>query len=97
MHADWLRILELSALASSAAILLVLLLRKPMRTHFGAHTAYALWLLVPLAAAVALLPAPVASMAMQIMPLSAVPALIPVAPAVPVVNAFDPLPWLGVT
>jgi TonB family protein len=96
MLADWLRILELSALASSAAILLVLLLRKPMRTHFGAHTAYALWLLVPLAAAVALLPAPVASMAMQIMPLSAVPALIPVAPAVPVVNAFDPLPWLGV-
>ncbi|MBO9547429.1 M56 family metallopeptidase, partial [Caulobacter sp.] len=44
-------------LALAAAILLVLLLRRPVRARFGALAAYALWLVAPLCAAVGLLPA----------------------------------------
>lgn len=43
-------------LAAAGAILAVLVLRKPARTLFGAPLAYALWLLVPLAAFASLLP-----------------------------------------
>ena len=43
-------------LAASVAVLAVLALRKPARMMFGAPLAYALWLLVPLVAAAALLP-----------------------------------------
>jgi hypothetical protein len=46
----------LANLAAGAAILLVLALRKPVRSAFGACLAYALWLLVPLAALGSLLP-----------------------------------------
>jgi bla regulator protein BlaR1 len=59
MIADFLRALAFSALVATAAILLVLLLRKSVRARFGANVAYALWALVPLATATALLPAPV--------------------------------------
>ncbi len=51
--------LLLATIASSAAIALVLILRKPLRHRLGATAAYAVWLLVPLAAASALLPTPV--------------------------------------
>jgi beta-lactamase regulating signal transducer with metallopeptidase domain len=44
-------------LAGGAAILAVLALRAPVRRAFGAHLAYALWLMVPAAAAGALTPA----------------------------------------
>jgi beta-lactamase regulating signal transducer with metallopeptidase domain len=44
-------------LAAGAAILLVMLLRAPVRRLFGATAAYALWLVVPLAALASLLPA----------------------------------------
>lgn len=44
-------------LAASAAILLVLALRAPMRRIFGARIAYTLWLIVPVAAFAVLLPA----------------------------------------
>jgi bla regulator protein blaR1 len=47
-----------AAAASSAAILLAGLLRKPLRVAVGARTAYWLWLLVPGSAVAALLPAP---------------------------------------
>jgi bla regulator protein BlaR1 len=47
-----------AAAASSAAILLVGLLRKPLRAAVGARAAYWLWLLVPASAVAALLPAP---------------------------------------
>lgn len=43
-------------LAAAAAILAVLILRKPARALFGAPLAYALWLLTPLAALASLLP-----------------------------------------
>ena len=48
-------------LASSAACLLVLLLRLPVRRAFGARVAYALWWLLPAAMLAVLLPAPVAA------------------------------------
>jgi beta-lactamase regulating signal transducer with metallopeptidase domain len=53
------------AASSSAAILLVGLLRKPFRVAVGARAAYWLWLLVPASAFAALLPAP--SHALQMM------------------------------
>lgn len=49
--------LELS-LATSAACLVVLLIRQPVRRLFGARVAYALWWLLPVAMLAVLLPAP---------------------------------------
>lgn len=46
-----------TTLAGSAAIVLVLLLRRPLRRGFGAGAAYALWALVPAAMLAVLLPA----------------------------------------
>ncbi|MGN7726188.1 TonB family protein [Luteimonas sp. 22616] len=55
--ADLFRWLLESTCASSAAIVLVLLLRRPLRAAFGANAAYLLWLLLPLAVLAASLPA----------------------------------------
>lgn len=44
-------------LAIGAAILLVLVLRRPVRAFLGARSAYGLWLIVPLATLAVLLPA----------------------------------------
>jgi len=52
------QVLVKTTLASSAALILVALLRKPTRIAVGARAAYCLWLLVPAMAASALLPAP---------------------------------------
>ncbi|SFK40483.1 TonB family protein [Lysobacter sp. cf310] len=51
-----------TALASSFAIAVVLLLRRPLRRGFGAAAAYALWALVPAAVVAVLLPAAPARM-----------------------------------
>ena len=61
MTADLLTLLWHATLASSIAMVLVLILRKPMRNRFGAHVAYSLWMLVPVAIGVALVPAPIAT------------------------------------
>src|SRR5690606_33250066 len=58
-HAEMLRWLLESTCASSAAIVLVLLLRRPLRKVFGANAAYLLWALPPLAVLAASLPAPI--------------------------------------
>src|SRR5690606_30406002 len=58
-HAEWFRWLLESTCASSAAIVLVLLLRRPLRAASGANAAYLLWALPPLAVLAASLPAPV--------------------------------------
>lgn len=58
MSADVLQALTDTTLASSAALLLVGLLRQPMRVAAGARAAYGLWLLVPAMTAAVLLPAP---------------------------------------
>lgn len=57
--ADVLQALGETTLATSAAIVLVLLLRGPLRRLGGQRVAYALWAMVPAAAAAVLLPAPV--------------------------------------
>lgn len=56
-QADLFRWLLESTCASSAAIVAVLLLRRPLRAAFGANAAYLLWLLAPLAVLAASLPA----------------------------------------
>ena len=54
--ADWLQVLFETTVATSGAVALVLLLRRPLRENFGAGVAYACWLMVPLAAIAVLLP-----------------------------------------
>jgi beta-lactamase regulating signal transducer with metallopeptidase domain len=44
-------------LAAGAAIVVILLMRRPVRAWFGARSAYALWLLAPIAALASLMPA----------------------------------------
>ncbi len=46
-----------ASLGAAIAMLLVLALRKPIRSAFGARTAYAFWLVVPIAIIASLLPA----------------------------------------
>lgn len=60
MIADVLEALVRANLATAAAVILVLLLRRPARRAFGARAAYALWLTPPLAALAGLLPRPAA-------------------------------------
>ena len=88
MASDLVHLLLITTLASSLSILLVLILRKAMRACFSAPAAYGLWALVPLSAAAALLPAPVVSMSLQVLPpaatdliMTAVPMLAPQAVA----------------
>jgi beta-lactamase regulating signal transducer with metallopeptidase domain/ankyrin repeat protein len=57
MAADLLTLLVRANLALGAGILLVLVLRRPVRSLLGARTAYGLWLVAPLAALAVLLPA----------------------------------------
>ncbi len=58
MRAELLQALSGTAVASSVAVLIVRLLRKPMRAAVGARTAYWLWTLIPAMVAAVLLPAP---------------------------------------
>jgi TonB family protein len=63
-QSELLRWLIESTLAGSAAITLVLLLRRPLRVVSGANAAYLLWMALPLSVLVASLPAPV----LQVLP-----------------------------
>ena len=58
MEADFARILVEATLASSTAVVIVCVLRKPLRRIAGAQSAYWLWLLVPATALAVFLPAP---------------------------------------
>lgn len=58
MIAEMLSLLAEAAVASAAAMALVLLFRKPVRRRFGAEAAYALWLLLPLSLLAIMLPTP---------------------------------------
>ncbi|MGH8054430.1 MAG: TonB family protein [Stenotrophomonas sp.] len=55
---ELLRALLATALASSAAMVLVMLLRRSVRQWLGASAAYLLWLAVPVTALAVMLPAP---------------------------------------
>jgi beta-lactamase regulating signal transducer with metallopeptidase domain len=54
--ADFLLLLGRLNLAVGAAIIAVYLLRRPLRTQFGAPIAYAIWLLVPMAGIASVMP-----------------------------------------
>jgi beta-lactamase regulating signal transducer with metallopeptidase domain len=58
MEAELFRTLMGATIASSAAVLLIGLLRKPLRAAAGARVAYWLWLLVPVVVLAVLLPVP---------------------------------------
>jgi bla regulator protein BlaR1 len=58
MRLDLIGPLGETTLATSAAIALVLWLRRPMRAVFGSGAAYGLWMLVPITLLAVLLPAP---------------------------------------
>ncbi|KFL35805.1 TonB family protein [Arenimonas donghaensis] len=58
MIADLLVMLAEAAVASAAALALVLVLRKAVRRRFGAEAAYALWLLLPFSLLAVALPTP---------------------------------------
>jgi TonB family protein len=60
MASELLQELLQAALASSAAIVALQVLRRPLRARYGARIAYLAWLLVPLAMLAVWLPAPVA-------------------------------------
>src|SRR5882724_3266355 len=89
MTHDLLGTLMLSTLASSAAMLLVLALRKPMRRQFGAHATYALWMLAPLSAVIALLPAPMAAYSIWMMPTGMIGTVAATAIAIPPAPGID--------
>ena len=57
MSADLLALLARMTLTASAAIAVILLLRRPLRAAFGAQIAYASWLMAPLATLAVLIPA----------------------------------------
>ena len=58
MSVEALRTLAIATVASSVAIWLAVLLRKPLRVMAGARAAYWLWLLVPVLTAASCIPAP---------------------------------------
>ncbi len=90
MNADaLLRILIDTTLSTSAATVLLLLLRKPLRQWFGASIAYAAWWLLPVAWLAVLLPAPTVQVA-RMMPLAVRVGESHALPALPVAA---PLPW----
>lgn len=101
MSADILAILARVTLAASAALLVILLLRRPLRALFGAQVAYAFWLLAPIATLAAFIPArrviAEASVAPQAAPVAAAPAIDPapgIASALPMNPAIDLAPIL---
>lgn len=71
MAAELLEALIRANLAAGAAIVLVLLLRRPARRLFDARAAYVMWLTVPLAAVASLLPRPVAMTVLEPLTLAA--------------------------
>ena len=95
MLPDLLQWLVQSTVASSAAILLVLVLRRPLRAAFGAGIAYALWALVPLLIVAVLLPAPIKAVAAPVVAAMQAPVQVFVATATRTAGADMSL-WYGI-
>jgi bla regulator protein blaR1 len=85
MSAELLRTLLETTLAGSAAILLVLALRAPLASRFGAHAGYLLWVLVPLSMLAVMLPPRVVETIVAssgaVGAIAAEPTLLPVSPS----------------
>jgi hypothetical protein len=82
MASDLILFLAKANLALAAAVLLVLVLRKPVRAAFGARCAYALWLVAPLSVLALLVPARTVVQPLDVAPTAAVIR----APAAPVAS-----------
>jgi beta-lactamase regulating signal transducer with metallopeptidase domain len=82
MASDLILFLAKANLALAAAVLLVLVLRKPVRATFGARCAYALWLVAPLSVLALLVPARTVVQPLDVAPTAAVIR----APAAPVAS-----------
>ncbi|MFY2763608.1 M56 family metallopeptidase [Arenimonas sp. MALMAid1274] len=94
MSRDLLQLLIEGTLSTSAAIVLVLLLRQPLRAAFGAGAAYAAWSLVPVALLAVALPAAVVPVAPSAG--IALPAIATIADTAAPAAAIDVrLAWLG--
>lgn len=92
--ADLLQALLETTVATTAAVLLVLALRRRLRATFGATVAYTAWALVPVAAIAVLLPA--ATNPLMAMPMAQV--LVAAPTAASMTDAASPIdwhPWLG--
>lgn len=97
MAADLLDTLVRANLAAAAAILMVLLLRRPVRRMFDARAAYALWLTVPLAMAASLSPRPEAVAMLEPLTLTAdaVAKAAPLPPVPGLIGSVLVAAWLG--
>lgn len=90
MESNLIEMLARLALASSAALILVLLARRPLRRFAGVDAPYAAWLMVPFALVAAALPA------LQSAPLMLVAAASPLAgAAMAAITAPDNSDWTG--
>ena len=92
MASDLLSLLVRANLALAAALLLALILRRPVRSLFGARAAYALWLVAPLAVLAVLLPARTVQAPASPPPTVQVPAETPMAEAPSPAVAASPAP-----
>jgi bla regulator protein BlaR1 len=88
--ADLSALLAGTTLASSVALLLVLLLRRPLRAAFGAAVGYGIWGLVPAALLAVLLPAATAPMVVHAVVIDAVTRVAMTAAAS---HTVDYAPW----
>lgn len=77
MTSEWLGALIEATLATSAAVLIALALRRPLRTGVGARIAYGLWGLVPAALLATLLPAPQQAVQWQVLAQAAPGTILP--------------------
>ncbi|MHB8913038.1 MAG: M56 family metallopeptidase, partial [Lysobacter sp.] len=82
-----------TTLVGSAAVLLVLILRRPLRNACGAAVAYAAWALVPAAVIAVALPAATVTVAAAPVAILSNAATVPLA-VVPIAVPFDAAPWL---
>lgn len=89
---DLIQLLVESTLAGSVAVLLVLLLRRHLRSAFGASVAYAAWTLVPAALVAMLLPA--ATRSDLAMPMAQAIVAMPMQVLAPGAASIDYRPWL---
>lgn len=92
MAADLLDLLVRANLALGAAVLLVLVLRRPVRRLFGARAAYALWAVAPLAMVAVLLPARTVTVLAPVVPASVASTAPPTTIAPPAPTAVVPAP-----
>jgi beta-lactamase regulating signal transducer with metallopeptidase domain len=98
MASELLPFLLKANLAVAGAALLVLALRRPVRAVFGARSAYALWLVVPLSVVALLIPARTVVVPFKaVVPSSVTQAPTTTIPEPAVAKVQTPLPWAEIT